>query len=65
MLDDLRESAGFGEPGEEQPPEETSRPFRPPLTPTQSLLLAVFFFLDVCVLGALCLVVTQRVFLPF
>jgi hypothetical protein len=64
MLDDLRQRAGFGEIPEE-PPEETRRPFRAPLTPAQSLLLAVFFFLDVCVLGALCLVVTQRVLLPF
>ncbi|MGA2112225.1 MAG: hypothetical protein ABSG98_08770 [Anaerolineales bacterium] len=65
MLDNLRERAGYEPPEDELPPEETRRPLRFHLTPAQSLLLAVFLFLDVCVLGALCLLVTQRVFLPF
>lgn len=64
MLDDLRQRAGY-EPPEEETPQETSRRSRFPLTPVQTLLLAVFLFLDVFVLGALCLLVTQRVFLPF
>jgi len=65
MLDNLREQAGYEPSPDEVPAEETHRHSRFPLTPVQSLFLAVFLFLDVCVLGALCLLVTQRVFLPF
>jgi hypothetical protein len=34
------------------------------LTPRQSLLLAVFFFVDICVLGLLFLLITNRIGLP-
>jgi hypothetical protein len=62
-LDSLREQAGLTQPpAVEEPLGPERRRF--PLTPRQTLLLAVFLFVDVCVLGLLFLVVTQRVGLP-
>ena len=64
VLDNVREQSGLTAPA---PTEETTSPaprrFR--LTPLQTLLLAVFLFVDVCVLGLLFLLVTNRIALPF
>ncbi len=63
VLDNLREQAGLTQPAMvEEPPSPGSRRF--PLTPRQSLLLAVFFFVDICVLGVLFLLITNRIGLP-
>ena len=64
VLDNLREQSGLTAPA---PAEEIAPPaprrFR--LTPLQTLLLAVFLFVDVCVLGLLFLIVTNRIAIPF
>jgi hypothetical protein len=69
MLDDLRNSAtGSGDP-QSPPPyrEEPSRRRRSFLgmTAGQRFVLALLLFLMTCVLGAGCLVLTGRVYLPF
>lgn len=72
MLDDLRNSGSqFVE--EEEPKLEPQPKKLPPrrrqpflgLTPPQRFALALMLFLSVCVLGALCLIATGRVVLPF
>jgi hypothetical protein len=63
-LDSLRERAGLNSPVQEEdvaPPAER----RFPLTPGQTLMLALFLIVDVCVLGVLYLLVTARLSLPF
>jgi len=64
VLDNVREQSGLNTPA---PTEETATPgprrFR--LTPLQTLLLAVFLIVDVCTLGLLFLLVTNRIALPF
>ncbi|HLC05385.1 MAG TPA: hypothetical protein VJK02_20305 [Anaerolineales bacterium] len=62
-LDNLREQAGITQTEPEVEPLAPA-PRRFPLTPRQSLLLALFLFVDVCVLGLLFLVVTNRIGLP-
>jgi hypothetical protein len=70
MLDDLRNSAtGSGDPQSPQPYREEpsrrrSRPFLG-MTAGQRFILALLLFLMTCVLGAGCLVLTGRVYLPF
>jgi hypothetical protein len=64
VLDNVREQSGLNAPA---PTEETATPapgrFR--LRPLQTLLLAAFLVVDVCVLGLLFLLVTNRIALPF
>jgi len=64
VLDNVREQSGLNTPA---PTEETATaaPRRFRLTPLQTLLLAVFLIVDVCVLGLLFLLVTNRIALPF
>ncbi len=64
VLDNLREQSGLtaAEPAETTAPPAPRR-FR--LTPLQTLLLAVFLIVDVCVLGLLFLFVTNRIPLSF
>ncbi len=63
VLDNLREQSGLTQTEPEVEPLAPA-PRRFPLTPRQSLLLALFVFVDVCVLGLLFLVVTNRIGLP-
>jgi hypothetical protein len=76
MLDNLREQAkesAFFKEEEESPKPEPKQPWRRPrssgpflgLTPVQRFILALMLFLMTCVLGAFCLLVTERVVLPF
>jgi hypothetical protein len=64
VLDNVREQSGLTAPAsaEETAPPVTRR-FR--LRPLQTLLLAAFLVVDVCVLGLLFLLVTNRIALPF
>jgi hypothetical protein len=69
MLDDLRNSATGNS---DQPPQSSfrreptrrSEPFLG-MTPVQRFVLALLLFMMTCVLGAGCLVLTGKVFLPF
>ncbi|HZU86239.1 MAG TPA: hypothetical protein VFF78_02075 [Anaerolineaceae bacterium] len=73
MLDDLRNSGSQFVEEEEQPQLEPQPKRLPPrrrkpflgLTAQQRFALALMLFLSVCVLGALCLIATGRVILPF
>lgn len=72
MLDDLRNSATFIEE-EEVPPEEEMVPARPKvqrppflgMTPQQRFILALLLFLMVCIFGSFCLVLTDKIWVPF
>ena len=67
-LDDFRESGDFLE--DEEP--ETSAPASKTtedellfgMTPVQRFVLAVLFFLSMCMLGSFCLLVTDKIALP-
>ncbi len=66
MLDDFREAGDFLE-DEEEP--ETMTPSSNDdlflgMTPTQRFVLAVLFFLSICMLGSFCLLVTDKIMLP-
>ena len=70
MLDDLRNSATRSSDPQSQPPfaEERSRRRSKPflgMSAVQRFVLALLLFLMTCVLGAGCLVLTGRVYLPF
>jgi hypothetical protein len=71
MLDDLRNSASTPvEPDPEHPPftELPSRRKREPflgMKPGQRFVLVLLLFMMTCVLGAGCLVLTGKVYLPF
>jgi hypothetical protein len=68
MLDDLRNSATFqdDEPlfEEEVQPEEGTRPQILGMTAPQRLVVAMLLFFMIFVLGAFCLVITERVVPP-
>ncbi len=67
-LDDFRESGDFLE--DEDPetsapsPETTEDELLFGMTPVQRFVLAVLFFLSVCMLGSFCLLVTDKIALP-
>ncbi len=79
MLEDLRNSANFNDEPETPPqppkpaPERRAAPrpaarFKDPLilgmTAVQRLIVALLLLFSTCLLGALCLVITGRVYLP-
>jgi len=70
MLDDLRNSAtGASDPQSPSPfreelPRQRAKPFLG-MTPVQRFVLALLLFMMTCVLGAGCLVLTGKVYLPF
>jgi hypothetical protein len=69
MLDNLRDEASFveEEPAAEELPKKpvkSSRPFLG-MTPAQRFVIALLLFLMTCLLGTFCLLVTERVVLPF
>lgn len=69
MLDNLRNEASFKE--EETPlegtPKKNEKPSRPFLgmTPAQRFVIVLLIFLMTCLLGTFCLLVTEKVVLPF
>jgi hypothetical protein len=68
MLDyeELRRASALAEERETAPEIEKSyRPGLGAITPTQRFALALMLFLNVLVLGFLCLLATNRVALPF
>jgi hypothetical protein len=73
MLDDLRNSAASSFIEEEESPSEEQikqqqRKQRAPLfgmTAPQRFIVAALLFMMVCVLGSFCLILTNRVVLPF
>ena len=75
MLDDLRNSAMNSPQPEEEPPEEqeaeehvSHRRRREPflgMSPGQRFAIVLLLFMMTCVLGAFCLVVFNKVVLPF
>ena len=75
MLDDLRNSAMNSPQPEEEPPEEleveerlTRRRRREPflgMSAGQRFAIVLLLFMMTCVLGAFCLVVFNKVVLPF
>ncbi len=72
MLDDFRESGGFVEDDTQatSPDAETSAQnggggdLLFGMTPTQRFVLAVLFFLSMCMLGSFCLLITEKIALP-
>ncbi|NPA92528.1 MAG: hypothetical protein GXO56_02475 [Chloroflexi bacterium] len=66
MLDDFREAGDFLE--DEEEPETMTTTSNDDLflgmTPTQRFVLAVLFFLSICMLGSFCLLVTDKIMLP-
>ena len=73
MLDDLRNSANQSFQEEEQTPIEPSEMDARPrdsapflgMTASQRFVVALLLFLMTCVFGTFCLLVTQKVVLPF
>jgi hypothetical protein len=69
MLDDFREQASGSafDSEKETPFEETPRPQRRFLgmTPAQRFVVALILLLMTCLLSTFCLLVTERVVLPF
>ena len=71
MLDDLRNSASTPvEPLPEEPSNQSAprRPRREPLlgmSPGQRFVVVLLLFMMTCVLGAGCLILTGKVYLPF
>jgi hypothetical protein len=72
MLDNLRDSANkspfFQE--EQSPPEEPETPKKSEniflgMTPVQRFILAVLIFMMTCVGGMFCLLITEKIVLPF
>jgi len=76
MLDNLRDDAASSSFYEEDtlPPEE-AQVFEPPkrkrsgnflgITPVQRFILAVMLMVTVCVLGTMCLLLTNKIGIPF
>ncbi len=70
MLDDFRDAGDFVE--EEMPDDlfDEDEAVAPEddlvfgMTPTQRFVLAVLFFLSMCMLGSFCLLVTDKIALP-
>lgn len=64
MLDNLRDEAGqspFFQEEESPQPEEQSKSLFLGLTPVQRFVLALMLFLMTCVLGAFCLLITEKI----
>jgi len=70
MLDDLRNSASMSYEEEEIAPEEgisTARARRGPflgMTAQQRFVVALMLFMMVCVMGAFCLLLFEKIWLP-
>ncbi len=66
MLDDFREAGDFLADEEEQETVTTTSndDLFLGMTPTQRFVLAVLFFLSMCMLGSFCLLVTDKIMLP-
>ena len=68
MLDDFRDSGDFLEDEEAEispksiEPEDNGLLFG--MTPTQRFVLAMLFFLSMCLVGSFCLLVTDKIALP-
>ncbi|RPI33705.1 MAG: hypothetical protein EHM70_05210 [Chloroflexota bacterium] len=71
MFDDLRQQADSSFEEEEQDQGmETSRRVRPArnflgMTPVQRFVIAVMVLMMTCILGSFCLLVSERIFVPF
>jgi hypothetical protein len=68
MLDDLRKHADSSEFEEETPVFEEAPPVQKPflgMKPWQRFVIALMLLFMVIVLGAFCLLVTEKVVLPF
>ncbi len=69
MLDDFRDLGDFEEEVEDEQSEE-AHPVAEEndlvfgMTPVQRFVLAVLFFLSMCMLGTFCLLVTDKIALP-
>ncbi|HFC08638.1 MAG TPA: hypothetical protein ENJ54_02105 [Chloroflexi bacterium] len=68
MLDDFRESGDFLE---DEDPETSAKAIGTAedellfgMTPVQRFVLAVLFFLSMCMLGSFCLLITDKIALP-
>jgi hypothetical protein len=69
MLDDFREQADTSTIYEEEANEaleidQKPRPFLG-MTPVQRFVIALMLLVIACVLSAFCLIVTEKIFLPF
>jgi hypothetical protein len=71
MFDNLREDASSSPFFNDEPPEEGQKKGRGSgglflgMTAPQRLVIAVLLLMMVCVLGSLCLLLTDKVMLPF
>ncbi len=73
MFDDLRQQANqntFEEPEEEQDVYAFREKKAPPrrllgMTPTQRFIIALFLLLITCLLSTMCLLVMDKIYLPF
>ncbi len=68
MLDDFRESGDFLDDEEPEVSSPSAEAVEDDLlfgmTPVQRFVLAVLFFLSMCMLGSFCLLVTDKIALP-
>ena len=67
MLDDFRESGDFLEDDAPETPAEgvtADDDLLFGMTPVQRFVLAVLFFLSLCLLGSFCLLITDKIALP-
>jgi hypothetical protein len=70
MLDDLRHSADASTPEQNEPtkkekPQKKGESKFLGMTASQRFIIALFLFLVVCVLGSFCLLVANKIVLPF
>ncbi len=68
MLDDFRESGDFLDEEEPETAAQSTEAVEDELlfgmTPVQRFVLAVLFFLSMCMLGSFCLLITDKIALP-
>ncbi len=68
MLDDFRESGDFLDEEEPEMAAQSAEVVEDELlfgmTPVQRFVLAVLFFLSMCMLGSFCLLITDKIALP-
>jgi len=64
MYEEFRDVGDFVEEEEQPKRQRVARKKRSGLSPTQRFILSLLFFLSMCLIGSLCLLVTNKVVLP-
>ena len=64
MYEEFRDVGDFVEEEEQPKKQRVVRKKRSGLSPIQRFILALLFFFSMCLIGSLCLLVTNKVVLP-